>query len=175
MHGGHTKCIVATQNTRHFLLESFVWEEAIHVPFRNRGVSYDWDLSVLYNILYIPFRLNHHYNGEIAHNIFLHLLKATTHVYAHLWGPKTTCHDALEPIRAGGRGPRGPGGPPGGPRAERSFAKNKKCCNIFQKDFLKSTVTQCINTENKGSNPSVSELFCSPFPPRIRSSLKGLR
>ena len=28
MHGGHTKCIVATQNTRHFLLESFVWEEA---------------------------------------------------------------------------------------------------------------------------------------------------
>ena len=32
MHGGHTKCIVATQNTRHFLLESFVWEEAIHVP-----------------------------------------------------------------------------------------------------------------------------------------------
>ena len=41
MHGGHTKCIVATQNTRHFLLESFVWEEAIHVPFLNRGVSYD--------------------------------------------------------------------------------------------------------------------------------------
>ena len=33
MHGGHTKCIVATQNTRHFLLESFVWEEAIHVTF----------------------------------------------------------------------------------------------------------------------------------------------
>ena len=31
MHGGHTKCIVATQNTRHFLLESFVWEEAIRV------------------------------------------------------------------------------------------------------------------------------------------------
>ena len=47
MHGGHTKCIVATQNTRHFLLESFVWEEAIHVPFLNRGVSYDWDLSVV--------------------------------------------------------------------------------------------------------------------------------
>ena len=33
---------------RHVLLESFVWEEAIHVPFLNRGVSYDWDLSVLY-------------------------------------------------------------------------------------------------------------------------------
>ena len=43
----HTKCmgvtqnVFATQNTRHFLLESFVWEEAIHVPFLNRGVSYD--------------------------------------------------------------------------------------------------------------------------------------
>ena len=33
MHGGHT-CIVATQNTRHFLLESFVWEEAIRVCTR---------------------------------------------------------------------------------------------------------------------------------------------
>jgi hypothetical protein len=39
MHGGHTKCTVATQNTRHFLfftitVESFVWEEAIRVCTR---------------------------------------------------------------------------------------------------------------------------------------------
>ena len=131
--------------------------------------------SVLYAVYHIPLRLKDPYKGTLAHKIFLHTIKATTHVYAHLCGPKTTCHDALEPIRAGGRGPRGPRGAPECPRAERSFAKNKKCCNIFQKDFLKSTVTQCINTENKGSNPSVSELFCSPFPPRIRYSLKGLR
>ena len=38
-----------------------------------------------------------------------------------------------------------------------------------------SNHTESIITENKGRNPSVSELFCSPFPPRIRSSLKGLR
>ena len=31
---------------RHFLLESFVWEEANRVPFLIRGVSYDRDLSV---------------------------------------------------------------------------------------------------------------------------------
>ena len=44
----HTKCMGVTQNVwapyltmRHFLLESFVWEEAIHVPFLRRGVSYD--------------------------------------------------------------------------------------------------------------------------------------
>ena len=125
--------------------------------------------------IYIPLRVTDRYNGLLAHKMFLITQETTTRVYSHPWGLKAICHDALEPIRAGGRGPRGPGGPPGGPRAERSFAKNKKCCNIFQKDFLKSTVTQCINTENKGSNPSVSELFCSPFPPRIRSSLKGLR
>ena len=124
---------------------------------------------------YIPFRVKGSYYGTLAHKMFLTTLETTTRVYVQVWGPKETCHDTLEPIRAGGRGPRGPGGPPGGPRAERSFAKNKKCCNIFQKDFLKSTATQCINTENKGSNPSVSELFCSPFPPRIRYSLKGLR
>ena len=70
-------------------------------------------------------------------------------MYLHLWGLKAICHDALEPIHAGGRGPRGPRGAPEGPRAERSFAKNKKCCNIFQKDFLKSTVTQSIITETK--------------------------
>ena len=120
-------------------------------------------------------RVTYRYNGTLAHKMFLTTQEAATRVYSHLRDLKAICHDALEPIRAGGRGPRGPGGPPGGPRAERSFAKNKKCCNIFQKDFLKSTVTQCINTENKRSNPSVSELFCSPFPPRIRSSLKGLR
>ena len=127
------------------------------------------------NWKYIPLAVTDRYNGQLAHKMFLTTLETTTRVYVHVWGPKETCHDTLEPIRAGGRGPRGPGGPPGGPRAERSFAKNKKCCNIFQKDFLKSTVTQSINTENKGSNPSVSELFCSPFPPRIRYSLKGLR
>ena len=115
----------------------------------------------------IPLRVIHRYNGELAHKMFLTTLETTTRVYVQVWGPKETCHDTLEPIRAGGRGPRGPGGPPGGPRAERSFAKNKKCCNIFQKDFLKSTVTQSINTENKGSNPSVSKLFCSPFSSRI--------
>ena len=125
--------------------------------------------------IYIPLRVTHRYYGELAHKIFLRTPEATTHVYLHLWGLKAICHDALEPIHAGGRGPGGPRGAPEGPRAERSFAKNKKCCNIFQKDFLKSTVTQSINTENKRSNPSVSELFCSPFPPRIRSSLKGLR
>ena len=126
-------------------------------------------------LLYIPLRVTDRYNGLLAHKMFLTTLETTTRVYVQVWGPKETCHDTLEPIRAGGRGPRGPGGPPGGPRAERSFAKNKKCCNIFQKDFLKSTVTQFLNTENKRSNPSVSELFCSPFPPRIRYSLKGLR
>ena len=135
--------------------------------------------SVLYAVYHIPLRLKDPYKGTLAHKIFLHTLKATMHVCAHVWGPKTTCHDALEQVCVGGRVRGGPrrayGGPPGGPRAERSFAKNKKCCNIFQKDFLKSTVTQCIITENKGSNPSVSELFCSPFPPRIRYSLKGLR
>ena len=94
-------------------------------------------------------------------------------MYSHSWGLKAICHDALEPSAPVGAAPEAPGGAPGGPRAERSFAKNKKCCNIFQKDFLKSTVTQSINTENKRSNPSVSELFCSPFPPRITSSLKG--
>ena len=137
-------------------------------------VSIDYTITRK-GIQYIPFRVKHRYNDTLAHKKILRTPEATTHVYFHLWGLKAICHDALEPIRAGGRGPRGPGGPPGGPRAERSFAKNKKCCNIFQKDFLKSTVTQCINTENKCSNPSVSELFCSPFPPRIRYSLKGLR
>ena len=90
--------------------------------------------------------------GQLAHKNFLRTPEATTHVYLHLWGLKAICHDALEPIHAGGRGPRGPRGAPEGPRAERSFAKNKKCCNIFQKDFLKSTVTQLIISENKGSN-----------------------
>ena len=118
--------------------------------------------------LYIfPFRVKSRYNGLLAHKMFLITQEGTTHVYSHSWGLKAICHDALEPIHAGGRGPRGPRGAPEGPRAERSFAKNKKCCNIFQKDFLKSTVTQFINTENKCSNPSVSELFCSPFSSRI--------
>ena len=124
-------------------------------------------------LYHIPLRLKDPYKGTLAHKIFLHTIKATTHVYAQVWGPKKTCHDALEPTAPVGEAPEAPGPPPGGPRAERSFAKNKQCCNIFQKDFLKSTVTQRIYTENKGSNPSVSELFCSPFPPRIRSSLKG--
>ena len=86
--------------------------------------------------IYIPLRVKDRYNGTLAHKIFLHTLKATMHVYAHVWGPKTTCHDALEPIRAGGRGPRGPGAPPGGPRAERSFAKNKKMLQHFPERFL---------------------------------------
>ena len=57
-------------------------------------------------------------------------------MYSHRWGSKAICHDALEPIRAGGRGPRGPGGPPGGPRAERSFAKKKKMLQHFPEIFL---------------------------------------
>ena len=65
--------------------------------------------------------------------MFLRTPEATTHVYLHLWGLKAICHDALEPIRAGGRGPRGPGGPPGGPRAERSFAKIKNVATFSRK------------------------------------------
>ena len=56
-------------------------------------------------------------------------LETTTRVYIQLWGPKAICHDALEPIRAGGRGPRGPGGPPrrsAGPRAEGFREKKEK-------------------------------------------------
>ena len=68
--------------------------------------------------------------------MFLTTLETTTRVYVQVWGPKETCHDTLEPIRAGGRGPRGPGGPPGGPRAERSFAKNKKMLQHFPERFL---------------------------------------
>ena len=30
------------------------------------------------------------------------------HVYAHVWGPKTTCHDALEQVCVGGRVRGGP-------------------------------------------------------------------
>ena len=81
--------------------------------------------------IHIPLAVTDRYNGQLAHKMFLTTLETTTRVYVQVWGPKETCHDTLEPIRAGGRGPRGPGGPPGGPRAERSFAKNKKCCNIF--------------------------------------------
>jgi hypothetical protein len=61
------------------------------------------------------FRLGS-YNDTLAHKMFLRMPKATTRVYAHEWGLKAICHDALEPI------------------------KKKKCCNIFQKK-LKSTVT----------------------------------
>ena len=34
------QCIGPIQNIRHFLLESFVWEEAIHVPFLRREISF---------------------------------------------------------------------------------------------------------------------------------------
>ena len=95
-------------------------------------------------VIYTRSSRTYPYKGKLAHKIFLRTPETIIHVYVHPWVPKAICHDALEPIRAGGRGPRGPGGPPGGPRAERSFAKNKKCCNIFQKYFLKSTEIQCI-------------------------------
>ena len=47
------------------------------------------------------FRLGS-YNDTLAHKMFLRMPKATTRVYAHEWGIKAICHDALEPIRAGG-------------------------------------------------------------------------
>jgi hypothetical protein len=33
-------------------------------------------------------------------------------MYSHSWGLKAICHDALEPIRAGGEAPEALGGPP---------------------------------------------------------------
>ena len=84
----------------------------------------------------IPLRVIDRYNGLLAHKMFLITQKGTTHVYSHSWGLKAICHDALEPIRTGGRGPRGPRGAPEGPRAERSFAKNKKMLQHFPERFL---------------------------------------
>jgi hypothetical protein len=43
------------------------------------------------------FRLGS-YNDTLAHKMFLRMPKATTRVYAHEWGLKAICHDALEPI-----------------------------------------------------------------------------
>ena len=89
------------------------------------------------DIRYIyPFPGYWPFYGQLAHKIFLRTPEATTHVYLHLWGLKAICHDALEPIHAGGRGPRGPRGAPEGPRAERSFAKNKKMLQHFPERFL---------------------------------------
>ena len=48
-----------------------------------------------------PFLVNDRYYGQLAHRMFLHTLKTTTHVYLHLWGLKEICHDPLEPIRTG--------------------------------------------------------------------------
>jgi hypothetical protein len=79
-----------------------------------------WEQVYIYDLLgiYIPFRLIDRYNGLLAHKMFLTTQETTNRVNSHSWGLKAICHDALEPIRAGGRGPRGPRGPggQGGPR-----------------------------------------------------------
>ena len=71
-------------------------------------------------------RVTDRYYGTLAHKIFLHTLKATMHVYAHVWGPKTTCHDALEQVCVGGRVRRGPRRAYGRPSRRRSFGEKKK-------------------------------------------------
>ena len=63
-------------------------------------------------LYHIPLRLKDPYKGTLAHKIFLHTIKATTHVYAHVWGPKKTCHDALEPTAPVGEAPEARGPPP---------------------------------------------------------------
>ena len=45
-----------------------------------------------------PVRVNDRYNGQLAHRMVLHTQEATIHVYAHQWGPKAICHDALEQV-----------------------------------------------------------------------------
>ena len=90
-------------------------------------------------IKYIPFRVTDRYYGTLAHKIFLHTLKATMHVYAHVWGPKTTCHDALEQVCVGGRVRGGPRRAYGRTSRRRSFAekkKKKKCLTVTPRDTL---------------------------------------
>ena len=99
--------------------------------------------------IYNPFGGYLSFFDKLAHKMFLTTLETTTHVYVQVWGPKETCHDTLEPIRAGGRGPRGPGGPRRSAGRTKFLQKIKMLQNIFQKNFLKSTVTQCLHTENK--------------------------
>ena len=90
---------------------------------------------------YIPLRVTDRYYGTLANKIFLHTLKATMHVYAHVWGPKTTCHDALEQVCVGGRVRRGPRRAYGRPSRRRSFGekkkkKKKKCLTVTPRDTL---------------------------------------
>ena len=90
---------------------SLIWTRLLQIAIQNRR---------------IPFRVTDRYYGTLAHKIFLHTLKATMHVYAHLWGPKTTCHDALEQVCVGGRVRRGPRRAYGRPSRRRSFGEKKK-------------------------------------------------
>ena len=114
-------------------------------PTAIRGISifstfWGGVLFALRSPSYIPLRVKDRYYGTLAHKIFLHTLKATMHVYAHVWGPKTTCHDALEQVCVGGRAAVGLGGRTAVLRADevsgKKKKKKKKCLTVTPRDTL---------------------------------------